>query len=98
MQYITIGDQRIGVQGGAWAPYLYDQTFGTEKTCFFTDLNRSADPVFLLKIAWAMARTYDKSFPNFEEWIQTLNISMQEGAPWTQEVVQALNAEVFRPE
>ena len=96
MRMITIGGQTIGVQGGAWAPFLYDQEFSTETTCFFTDLSRSPDPVFLLKVAWAMAKTYDETFPPFEQWAKTLNISMQAGAPWTQEVVAALNAEVFR--
>lgn len=101
MQIIHFGDREVRVQGSPWALFLYDQEFSTETTCFFSDLERSADPVFLLKCAWAMAKCYadsikDPLFPPFKEWMQSLDISMQANAPWTQEVVSALNAEVFR--
>lgn len=98
MKYVHIGGESVPLQGGAWSTVLYDREFGSDGG-FFNDLQKGVNPVFLLKAAWSMARSFDDRFPNFEDWVKSLDISelsMQTNAPWTQEVISVLNAETFR--
>lgn len=106
MRSVKIGDSEIGVQGGPWALVLYEREFKPDHPDFFSDVHRYApnpiegrnfaDPMFLLRCLWAMAKNADDAFPPFERWTKSLDISLQENEPWTLEVVSALNAEIFR--
>ena len=106
MRKVTLGEKEISVQGGPWALVLYEREFAQDHPDFFDDLQKYAanplegrlfaSPLFLLRCLWAMARNADDNFPMFDEWTKSLDVPLQEGAPWTNEVISALNAEIFR--
>ena len=106
MRKVSIGEENVSVQGGVWALVLYEREFAPDHGNFFDDVKTYAanpmegrmfaSPLFLLRCLWAMARNADETFPCFDEWAKSLDIPMQEGAPWTNEVISALNAEIFR--
>lgn len=106
MRTVQLGETEISVQGGPWALVLYEREFSPEHPDFFDDAHKyspnealgrfSADPMFLLRCCWAMARNANDAFPTFEMWAKSLDIPIYEGAPWTNEVISALNAEIFR--
>ena len=101
MRIIKIGEQDISVQGGPWALVLYEREFSPEHSDFFEDAKKYCpaddlpNPMFLLRIAWAMARNADDSFPPFDRWAKSLDVSLQKGSDWSGEVISAINAEIF---
>lgn len=109
MRKIAFGKQKVAVQGSPWALMVYSREFATEDgpADWYADLTKAVenaraggalDPFFLLKTAWAMARNVDDDFPDYEEWLRPLDISVGYGSDWGKAVTEAIFAELFRQE
>jgi len=102
--YVTkIYGLEVRMQGSVFALFIYRDEFGTD---FLQDYQKSiADgyisPTFLLQAAWAMARGFDSSVPQFTVWLSQMDEELfsltnaQAITGWIEEVFSAILAEMF---
>jgi hypothetical protein len=81
MRTIKIGEQEIGLKATPLALLFYQQSFGTDLIGDLTKMEKiqkdpsKFDTVFILKLAWAMAKANEgvgKKFPDFTNWLAEL--------------------------
>jgi hypothetical protein len=81
MRTIQIGEKQIGLKATPLALLFYQQAFGTDLIGDFTKMEKlqkdpsTFDTVFILKLAWAMAKAHEgvgKKFPDFMNWVAEL--------------------------
>ncbi len=81
MRTIKIGEQEIGLKATPLALLFYQQAFGTDLIGDITKMEKiqkdpsKFDTVFILKLAWAMAKAHEgvgQKFPDFMNWIAGL--------------------------
>lgn len=80
---IKLGDKEVLLKATAMNLIIYQETFGEDifkakgqllDAFNGSEMNFGKIPsVLLLKLMWTMARTGDKDFPPFEEWVESLD-------------------------
>jgi hypothetical protein len=81
MRTIQIGEKQIGLKATPLALVFYKQAFGTDLIGDLMKMQKiekdpsKLDVVFILQMAWAMAKAYEgvgKKFPDFTTWVAEL--------------------------
>ena len=102
MRKAEIYGREIKMQGSPYTLLAYSQAFGGDLLRDILSAYEETPPDIgaLLRVVWAMAKTYDDETPEFAEWLREFDpkeFALNE-LDWIGEVDGAISAELFRGE
>lgn len=101
MQRGVIFGRTVEMQGSPYTLLVFKREFGENLTSFIVDAYKQeeADIECFLRIAWAMAKTYNEDITDYERWLEEFDadaFNLAEGQAAFGVITSAVNAELFR--